>query len=70
LARERTLAGLAAARARGRLGGRSRKLNSKQAELAVTMLKDRHTRIEDIGEAFHASRRTLYRLAQASCHSE
>jgi DNA invertase Pin-like site-specific DNA recombinase len=70
LARERTLAGLAAARARGRLGGRSRKLNSKQADLAVTMLKDRNTSIEEVCEAFHASRRTLYRLAQASRQSE
>ena len=71
LARERTMAGLAAARARGRLGGRPRKLNAKQAEMAVTMLKDRNTSIEEVCEAFpHVSRRTLYRLAQASRQSE
>jgi DNA invertase Pin-like site-specific DNA recombinase len=70
LARERTIAGLAAARARGRLGGRPRKLNAKQAEMAVTMLKDRNTSIEEVCEAFpHVSRRTLYRLAQASRQS-
>jgi DNA invertase Pin-like site-specific DNA recombinase len=70
LARERTMAGLTAARARGRLGGRPRKLNAKQAEMAVSMLKDRNTSIEEVCEAFpHVSRRTLYRLAQASRES-
>ena len=70
LARERTLAGLAAARTRGCLGGRPRKLKGKQAELAIAMLKDRNTSIEEICEAFpHVSRRTLYRLAQASRQS-
>ena len=43
LARERTMAGLSAARARGRLGGRPRKLNDKQAEMAAAMLKDPNT---------------------------
>jgi DNA invertase Pin-like site-specific DNA recombinase len=70
LARERTMAGLTAARVRGRLGGRPRKLNAKQAEMAVSMLKDRNTSIEEVCEAFpHVSRRTLYRLAQASRES-
>jgi DNA invertase Pin-like site-specific DNA recombinase len=62
LARERTLAGLTAARARGRMGGRPRKLNDKQAELAAKMLKDPATSIEEVCEAFpQVSRRTLYR---------
>jgi DNA invertase Pin-like site-specific DNA recombinase len=67
LARERTMAGLSAARARGRLGGRPRKLKGKQAELAAAMLKDPNHSIDDVCEAFpHVSRRTLYRVAQAS----
>src|SRR5712691_5154305 len=60
--RERTMAGLPAARARGRKGGRPRKLNGKQAELAAKMLDDPNNSIEEICEAFpHVSRRTLYR---------
>ena len=60
--RERTMAGLTAARARGRKGGRPRKLNGKQAELAAKMLDDPNNSIEEICEAFpHVSRRTLYR---------
>jgi DNA invertase Pin-like site-specific DNA recombinase len=70
LARERTMAGLSAARARGRLGGRPRKLNGKQAEMAAAMLKDPNNSIDDVCEAFpNVSRRTLYRLAQASRQS-
>jgi DNA invertase Pin-like site-specific DNA recombinase len=62
---ERTMAGLAAARARGRTGGRPRKLNGKQAELAAKMLKDPETSIDEVCEAFpNVSRRTLYRRAQ------
>jgi DNA invertase Pin-like site-specific DNA recombinase len=64
LARERTMAGLSAARARGRLGGRPRKLNDKQAKLAATMLKDPHTSIDEVCETFpNVSRRTIYRRA-------
>jgi DNA invertase Pin-like site-specific DNA recombinase len=65
LARERTMAGLTAARARGRLGGRPRKLNGKQSELAVKMLKDPSKTVEEIRELFpQVSLRTLYRRAK------
>jgi DNA invertase Pin-like site-specific DNA recombinase len=65
LARERTMAGLSAARARGRMGGRPRKLKGKQAEMAAAMLKDPNTSIDEVCEAFpHVSRRTLYRAAE------
>src|SRR5262245_4838827 len=68
LARERTMAGLSAARARGRLWGRPQKLNDKQAKLAATMLEDPHTSIDEVCETFpNVSRRTIYRrAAQAS----
>jgi DNA invertase Pin-like site-specific DNA recombinase len=70
LARERTMAGLSAARARGRLGGRPRKLKGKQAEIAAAMLKDPNNSIDEVCEAFpNVSRRTLYRVAQASRQS-
>jgi DNA invertase Pin-like site-specific DNA recombinase len=65
LARERTMAGLTAARARGRFGGRPRKLKGKQAEMAAAMLKDPHTSIDEVCETFpNVSRRTLYRAAE------
>jgi DNA invertase Pin-like site-specific DNA recombinase len=70
LACERTLAGLTAARARGRMGGRPRKLKGKQAEIAAAMLKDPNNSIDEVCEAFpNVSRRTLYRVAQASRQS-
>ena len=59
--RERTLAGLAAARARGRLGGRPRALSPAQVEMARTLLADRTRPIADVCGALHVSRATLSR---------
>jgi DNA invertase Pin-like site-specific DNA recombinase len=64
--RERTPAGLKAARARGRNGGRPRKLSRKGVELAVTMLGDPNNRIDDICAPVGISRATLYRYAKAA----
>lgn len=62
---ERTHAGLAAARARGRLGGRPRLENSpvklKKIEMAKALNADLHHTIEDICDTLHISRSTLYR---------
>jgi DNA invertase Pin-like site-specific DNA recombinase len=63
--RERTHAGLQAARARGRQGGRPRKLNHKRAALAVSMLRETANRVTDICETVGISRSTLYRYARA-----
>jgi DNA invertase Pin-like site-specific DNA recombinase len=62
LIRERTLAGLEAARARGRLGGRP-KLSSdnKKAELAKSLYQDRSRTVQEICQALHISRATFYR---------
>ena len=59
--RERTQAGLTAARARGRKGGRPRIMDDKKIHLAKTMLKDRNNTIADICRALGLSRATLYR---------
>jgi DNA invertase Pin-like site-specific DNA recombinase len=64
LARERTMAGLQAARARGRKGGRQRKLTEDQAKLAAKMLDDPTNKVKDIIAAFKIPRSTLYRAAQ------
>ena len=64
LIRQRTNAGLAAARARGRLGGHPRVqafANPKNLELARTLYANKKTPIDDICRQFGVSRPTLYR---------
>ena len=56
LIRERTLAGLAAARARGRLGGRPRLLNKTQVTQLQAMHKDKSIPIGDICKTFKINR--------------
>ena len=48
LIRERTQAGLQAARARGRFGGRPRALDEKTCSLAVSMYNDSSHAVKDI----------------------
>src|SRR6476659_4683996 len=60
--RERTQAGLASARARGRMGGRPKKLaDAKQLELARTLYAGGQTDIATICRTLGVSRATLYR---------
>ncbi len=67
LIRERTHAGLAAARARGRLGGRPKKLaDAKQLELARTLYDGGQTDISTICATLGISRATLYRYLKAN----
>jgi DNA invertase Pin-like site-specific DNA recombinase len=66
LVRERTLAGLAAARARGRKGGRPHILAPKQQKAALAMLRDREMSVSEIGKHFGVSRSTLYSLQAAN----
>jgi DNA invertase Pin-like site-specific DNA recombinase len=64
LIRERTLAGLAAARARGRRGGRPRvaSLNDeRKIARAQVLFNDKQYSIKDICEMLQVSRATLYR---------
>jgi DNA invertase Pin-like site-specific DNA recombinase len=66
LIRERTHAGLAAARARGRLGGLPRKLAAAtQLELARTLYDGGQTDIATICQTLGISRATLYRYLKA-----
>src|SRR5699024_10672599 len=60
LIRERTMAGLAAARARGRKGGRPRKLNDKQIEMAHQLLKDPNQQVSEVAKMVGVARSTLY----------
>ena len=59
--RERTNAGLKAARARGRLGGRPKVLDAKKVALATFLYESREHSIRDICETLHVSRATLYK---------
>lgn len=61
LIRERTQAGLSAARRRGRVGGRPRVLNDKQIELAKKLHADASKSIKDICEVLNVKRSTLYK---------
>lgn len=64
LIRERTQAGLAAARARGRKGGRPRKLTPRQVATARTLLKDREHSVTEVAATLGVSRSTLYRALE------
>ena len=65
LIRERTNAGLAAAKARGRIGGRPRKLKTRgKAALARQMFADQSHSILEICETLEISRATLYRYVK------
>ncbi|WP_313064699.1 recombinase family protein [Achromobacter animicus] len=64
--RERTLAGLAAARARGRKGGRRPSLNPSQSKAAVAMMKNKDMAVGEIAAHFGVSRSTLHKLAARS----
>jgi DNA invertase Pin-like site-specific DNA recombinase len=66
---ERTHAGLEAARARGRVGGRPKALNPKQVAQAKLLYESREHSIEDICDTLGISRGTLYKYI-GSKHTE
>lgn len=61
LIRERTLAGLKAARARGRVGGRPKKLDAKKQAILLRLYEERELSINEICETMGVSRPTLYK---------
>lgn len=69
LIRERTTAGLAAARARGRKGGRKSLAPEKIAAIR-TMMASRDAKPKEVAKALGVSRATLYKYAgQPACSS-
>lgn len=66
LIRERTLAGLEAARARGKKGGRPESLDAKQQQAVLAMMSSRVMSIADIARQFNVSRSTLYNVQAAN----
>lgn len=61
LIRERTQAGLVAARARGRTGGRKPKLDDKQVREIKALLRDPNIQVVDVARRYGVSRTTLYK---------
>jgi len=61
LIRERTLAGLKAARARGRKGGRKFQLTKAQVRLAQVAMQKRDTSVGELCKELGITRPTLYR---------
>ncbi|MGJ9424187.1 recombinase family protein, partial [Aeromicrobium sp. CF3.5] len=61
LIRERTAAGVAAAKARGRRGGRPRVLSKAQIEQARRMMNEDDFTATDVADVLRVSRATLYR---------
>ncbi|CAM5202477.1 DNA-invertase hin [Castellaniella denitrificans] len=61
LIRERTRAGLAAARARGRAGGRKPKLDAQQVREIKALLRDPEIQVADVARRYGVSRTTLYK---------
>jgi DNA invertase Pin-like site-specific DNA recombinase len=64
LIRERTHAGLAAARARGRLFGRPRVLSPQQVKQLQSLAKDEWNTVAEICETLRISRATFYRYVR------
>lgn len=64
LIRERTLAGLAAARARGRMGGAPKKLSPGKIAIGKELARDRTRSVGEICEFLNCSPSTYYRHIQ------
>jgi DNA invertase Pin-like site-specific DNA recombinase len=62
--RERTKAGLEAARARGRSGGRPQVLTDKQIDMLRRLAADRNNTVDEIYRTLGISRRTYYRYVK------
>ena len=60
LIRERTKAGLAAARARGRLGGRPRKMTIETLKMAMADMADPKTKASEVASRLGITTTTLY----------
>jgi DNA invertase Pin-like site-specific DNA recombinase len=61
LIRERTIAGLTSARARGKKGGRKFQLTKGQVRLAQASMKNKDTNVSELCRELGVSRQTLYR---------
>jgi DNA invertase Pin-like site-specific DNA recombinase len=70
LIRDRTQAGLAAARARGRKGGRPLALDKKKREVTVILYNEREHTVKEICQIMGISKPTLYSCVKKSRKSK
>ena len=66
LIKERTLAGLQAARARGRKGGRPPSLDVKKRKLAVKLYNDKNYSVNQVCQVMGISKPTLYKYVKTA----
>lgn len=64
LIRERTNAGLEAARARGRKGGRPRKLTDRDVAMIKQLYESRQVTVKEIADRFGVGRTTVYKALE------
>jgi len=64
--RERTYAGLAAARARGRVGGRPLALDAQKHQLLIKLYEEKHLSIKELCALMEISKTTLYKYLKES----
>ena len=65
LIRERTMAGLESARARGRMGGRPKAMDKKKSAMARSMHRDKNLTVKEICETLGIGKTTFYRYINA-----
>lgn len=63
--RERTQAGLASVRSRGKVGGRPKALTSKEVQMLNSMAADKSLNVSDICKTLGVGRTTFYRYLKA-----
>ena len=64
LIRERTMAGLKAARSRGRKGGRPKAIDQRTFDMALKLYEDKNNPVGDICKRLGIARRTFYRYVE------
>lgn len=69
LIRERTQAGLTAARARGRRGGRPKALDESRRALAVQLYQERRRTVKEICALMEISKPTLYKYVEEAAQA-
>jgi DNA invertase Pin-like site-specific DNA recombinase len=70
LIKERTQAGLLAARSRGRVGGRPKRVDKKKAAIAQALYNERKHSVSEICQTLGISRATFYRYVEAGKREE
>lgn len=70
LIRERTNAGLQAARSRGRKGGRPRKLTDRDVAMIRQLYESRQVTVKEIADRFSVGRTTVYKALEEESQGE